>query len=221
MRHARVTTLLANALDFVWWLSAVSTGVLVGLFGWSIVGEPPTPSSFALEVGLTGFSIQQPRADPASNLAIVLPVAFEVVLGKSEHSAMKGLNGNYRFPMRKGAFLTFSLAILVTLMALAFWIVDQLKHVIQTLRDRDPFAPQNALRIRRIGWGVILIELFRAGAVVYWSYFADAIVTVSGAQCIPARRISVAAILYGLVILVLAEVFREGTKLREEQSLTI
>jgi len=37
----------------------------------------------------------------------------------------------------------------------------------------------------------------------------------------PARRFSVAAILYGLVILVLAELFREGTRLREEQSLTI
>jgi hypothetical protein len=82
-------------------------------------------------------------------------------------------------------------------------------------------VPQNALRIRRIGWSVILIELFRAGAVVYWSYFADAIVTASGAQFIPTRRFSVAAILYGLVILVLAEVFREGTRLREEQSLTI
>jgi hypothetical protein len=37
----------------------------------------------------------------------------------------------------------------------------------------------------------------------------------------PARRFNVAAILYGLVILVLAELFREGTRLREEQSLTI
>jgi hypothetical protein len=77
MRRTKVTTLLANALDFVWWLSAVSTGSLVGLLGWSIVGELPTPASFALEVGLTGFSVQQPRADPVANLAIVLPVALE------------------------------------------------------------------------------------------------------------------------------------------------
>src|ERR1700730_7028073 len=105
MRQSKLTTFLAKALDFVWWLSAVSTGVLVGLLGWSIVGGPPTPSSFALEVGLTGFNVQQPRADPASNLAIVLPVELEAVPGESERSAMKALHGNYRFPIRKGALL--------------------------------------------------------------------------------------------------------------------
>jgi hypothetical protein len=215
----KLTTLLAKALDLVWWLSAVSTGVLCALLLWTLVAELPAPSSFALEISLAGFDIQPPSADRTSNLAVALPVALEAAPGA--RSAIKDLHGNYRFPVRRGAFLTFSVAVLVTLMSLVLWIVDQLRKVLWTLHDRDPFVEKNAARIRRIGWGVILVELVRTGAVVYWSYFAGAIVTASGAQFIPASRVSTPAILDGLVILALAEVFREGARLREEQSLTI
>jgi len=98
---------------------------------------------------------------------------------------------------------------------------SKLREIFRTLRDGEPFARENAARIRRIGIGVILLELLRSGAVLYWSYSGAALVTASGARFIPASHISAPGILYGVVILAIAQIFREGTRLREEESLTI
>ena len=65
------------------------------------------------------------------------------------------------------------------------------------------------------------MELLRIGAVLYWSFSAGALITASGVHFVPSTHIRAPAIVYGLVILVIAEIFREGTRLREEQSLTI
>jgi hypothetical protein len=62
---------------------------------------------------------------------------------------------------------------------------------------------------------VILLEVSRALATAYWSGSA----ILEGWRA--ASHIGATGVLFGLLILALAQVFQEGARLREEQSLTI
>jgi len=221
MGNKLITTYLTRLLDLAWWLGAVSAGLLFGLLAWSQIAEPPALSSFALEIGLSGFSIERPSGDTAQNVTLTLPISLEVAAGANARADLKNVRADYRFPIRKGPFVSLSLAILLSLMLLVVWIVDQLRQVFRTLQHRDPFVAENAVRIRRMGIGVILIEIVRSGAVLFWSYSASSLVAADGAPFVPATRFGSPALLYGLIIMAVAEVFREGTRLKEEQSLTI
>jgi hypothetical protein len=219
-----MATYFKVALDGLWWLGLVSASLFALLFLWSLMAEPSALSAFALEIGLKGFNVERPVS--GHNVAMVLPVDLEIEPASAASLSppaadMRNIRADLRFPIHKGWFFSFSLTLVLGLLILGMWIADQLRQIFGTLRDGEPFAAANAGRIRRVAAGVILAELVRTGAVLYWSYSAGALVTASGARFIPATHISAPSILYGLLILVIAEIFREGARLREEQSLTI
>ena len=64
-------------------------------------------------------------------------------------------------------------------------------------------------------------ELARAAAVYFWSYYTSLHYTANGLRFVASTDLNVTTIVSGLAILVIAEVFREGTRLHEDQSLTI
>jgi len=76
-------------------------------------------------------------------------------------------------------------------------------------------------RIRQVGWAVVLGEVVRSGMMFFESSYASTHFSAAGLRFVASRDLSVAGIFSGLVILVIAEVFREGTRLDEEQSLTV
>jgi len=89
------------------------------------------------------------------------------------------------------------------------------------VRDGKPFAPSNATRMRRIAWIVIVGEFVRATIVYLENSFAATHFTAEGLRFTARADFSVTAIVEGLIILVIAEVFRLGTRLDEDQSLTV
>ena len=221
-----VASVLKVGLDVVWFLGAAFAGILVLLFLFSLVAKPSTISALAPEVGLKGFNIERLSGGARRGVTMVLPVALDMdpyTAGAlpAQPVEIKNIQADLRFPIQKGRFFSVSLAIILGLLVLGMWVVAQLRQIFGTLRDGEPFAAENAARIRRVGIGVILVELLRIGAVLFWSYSAGAIVTANGARFVPTTHITAPAILYGVVILVIAEIFREGARLREEQSLTI
>jgi hypothetical protein len=72
-----------------------------------------------------------------------------------------------------------------------------------------------------VAGAVIVGELARAAIVFAENYYAMTHVTVPGLQFDAWPSLDLMSIGYGLIILVIAEVFRAGTRLDEEQSLTI
>jgi hypothetical protein len=110
---------------------------------------------------------------------------------------------------------------LIIVFAAGIWVLGQLRGVFRTLRAGQPFVPANAVRIRRIAYAVILSEL----AHVVISYAATRYVmtnfSLDGVLFETRLEMDGIAIVYGLIILVIAEVFREGTRLDQDQSLTI
>ncbi len=101
-------------------------------------------------------------------------------------------------------FVTFSGFILMA---------GQLKKILQTLVEGDPFVPENARRLLRLSLIVagmeicsifigIAAKLFHVGSTVDFS-------------------VNLAAWLAAITLWVLSQVFAEGTRLREEEKMTI
>jgi hypothetical protein len=93
-------------------------------------------------------------------------------------------------------------------------IVERLRRIFATLSAGDPFHPDNVRRLRVVGLVLGALEL---GRYLVWAI---------GAWMLPeaaatAPEVNPTAWFSVLVVLVLAEVFREGARLRREAELTI
>jgi len=92
-------------------------------------------------------------------------------------------------------------------------ILGALRRIFVTLTARDPFQPDNVNRLRLIGAMLAALELGRYAVVGISAWLPW--VRVSHAS------FSLTAWFSVLVVFVLAEVFREGARLRREAELTI
>jgi len=125
----------------------------------------------------------------------------ELTAGKTELALTPAL-----FTAAAAAFTAYAAVVLV--------IVDRLRRIFATLTAGDPFHPENVRRLRTVGVMLAVLELGRypVAAVDTWlSPHPDA-VSLSPS---PTAWFAV------LVVFVLAEVFREGARLRREAELTI
>lgn len=129
--------------------------------------------------------------------------------------------GSLTFPPPSGIFVATTAIALVVLFALALWVLGQLRAVFRTLREGRPFVPTNAARIRRVGYAVILGEIVRSALVFVANVYAMVHFSAPGLRFDARPDFSVLAVVHGLIILVIAEVFRAGTQLDEDQSLTV
>ena len=94
------------------------------------------------------------------------------------------------------------------------WATDRLRRLFGTMAAGDPFEPANVRRLRQAGVALILLQL---------SAYA---VRPVAAELFPQLRpggadLNLSGWFAILVVFVLAEVFREGARLREEAELTV
>ena len=198
-----IASFMKFVLDMAWWVVAIGLGLLVILLACSTF----------LEL----------RGD---NLTMSLPVAVQLDapvhgVGGEANAHFEKLRGNLRFPARKGAFLSGSVAVVVLMFGYLFWIVTQLRYVFRSLSQGLPFVLANARRIRWVGFAVIFGELGRAAIVYFWSYYTSLHFMADGLRFAASADMNPITLVGGLAILVIAEVFQEGAKLQEDQSLTI
>lgn len=127
------------------------------------------------------------------------PDLFPHVLGK---------NAVTRGPLFAGVLLVFGLSIGGVLV-----IVHSLRRIFMTLTAGDPFHPTNVGRLRLIGLMLAALEI---GRYCVWglSPFMPGVTRVQ-------PNFNLTAWFSVLVVFVLAEVFREGARLRREAELTI
>ena len=160
-----------------------------------------------------------------------LPVAFYVdgralqVSAPSlgiEAAQIHEARGSLTFRPPGGAFVVPAALLGVTVvLAIILWGFGQLQAVFRTVRDGQPFVAENATRIRSIAFIVIFGELARTALVFAANRYAAMHFSATGLRFDAQLDLDVFAIIHGLIILVIAEVFRAGTRLDEDQSLTI
>ncbi len=110
---------------------------------------------------------------------------------------------------------------LIAMLLLAGWAIQQLRELFRALRNGQVFAPENVRYVRRVGWAVILAEPVRAYITYSANAFAQAYFIADGIRFTTRVDLNLGTIFGGLAILVIAEVFHAGTRLDEDQSLTI
>lgn len=111
-------------------------------------------------------------------------------------------------PLMAGALVAYGLSLAGVLA-----IVYSLRQIFGTLTAGDPFHPANVNRLRFIG---LMLAALEVGRYLVWglSRFAPLIRRVE-------PNLNLTAWFSVLVVFVLAEVFREGARLRREAELTI
>jgi hypothetical protein len=122
-------------------------------------------------------------------------------------------------------WVLFLVIVFVTLVIAVFiFILIQLRNFLETLEVGDPFTKENAGRIRIIGLVIIASELGIKLMMIGGAAIIHAAVRIEGASLIWGELISafsLPSIFLGIVVLIIAEIFRLGVKMKEDQELTI
>jgi hypothetical protein len=105
-------------------------------------------------------------------------------------------------------------------------IAQQLRRVFDSLASGEPFLRSNVARLRSIGWALVAATLWRFA----WAWTAVAAMrsVVTVAERRPTLPLAFVlddlrpeGLFVGAAVLVLAEIFRAGAGLREDQALTV
>jgi hypothetical protein len=163
----------------------------------------------------------------SSLLKTALDVVYYVLLGVAvvllicaAGALVVELGPNYFLTLPDGVQVKLTRVLLATVLALfsayvgvLVLVLGRLRRIFATLTIGDPFHPLNVNRLRAIGAGLAGLEALNIVArIVIYSAAPSA---SRGIPLDPAAWFSV------LVVFVLAEVFREGARLRREAELTI
>ncbi|MGE5551284.1 MAG: DUF2975 domain-containing protein [Bacteroidota bacterium] len=114
-------------------------------------------------------------------------------------------------------FLGFILLALVVFQA----VIYQMRRIFATLKRGTPFTMENARRIRIIGLVIIGGSLLQSLATSGVGYLMMQNIIIEGVELHAKLGAGASSILIGLVILILAEIFRYGASLQEDQDLTV
>jgi len=108
--------------------------------------------------------------------------------------------------------LTMTVGVIVFLI-----VVKQLRLICQTLVTGDPFVPDNSYRLRIIWIALATVEIMRLlfGVLLKW------LRTNTDVSMNMATDISATVWFMVMVLIILAEVFREGVRMRQEAKLTV
>jgi len=118
--------------------------------------------------------------------------------------------------------LSILMLAVAALLALAVYFLVLLRRIVRSVGDGDPFVPDNAARLSRMGWAVLAGELLSipVGRSVVWiaTIVADDKKDVHVGDDF---GLSVTGVLLILVLFILARVFKRGAEMREELEGTV
>ena len=102
--------------------------------------------------------------------------------------------------------------------------VRQLRSIVKSVYQGDPFQPEYSTRFARMGWysiGVLVCQFSIAPIAVAYGQYADGFEGGSEADAILASNPSLAALVVAVLLFILARVFRHGTAMREDLEGTV
>jgi hypothetical protein len=105
--------------------------------------------------------------------------------------------------------------------ALCLSITHLLRQIFATLTTPQPFDPRNTNRLRRIAFLVMLFAPLELCNDVYMHTVVGNNFSREKVKFVLQLGVNFQVIILGAVLLVIAEVFRIGTQLREENELTV
>jgi DUF2975 family protein len=211
-------------------VASALAAVFTGLWWWLLAGSLVIAALILMGVWRVGVQIGpdgEPNFVAGSQSQMVLPVAFELQGAAAQVSSTDRRNtgtveratGLLRLATPDRSWIAMTAA--AALIALMLWILAELAALCRSVRDGQPFEPANAGRLRRLALAFVLAEVCRAATVYAAHAYAAAHFGADHLRFTASPHLDARAIASALILLVLAEVFRTGTRLDEEQSLTV
>lgn len=159
------------------------------------------------------------------HLHVTFPVAFSVrgtfVVAGSSHPASV-TQGSGRLSIQLSAGLTAAvLALVVAVVGFALVVLHQLRALMSEALAGSPFGTRSARRVRVIGVAIIGVEVFRALVVFAGSLWAQSHVHGPGLSFRAAFPVNLEVVGLGILVVLLAEVFRHGAALQVDHDLTV
>jgi len=174
--------------------------------------------------------VGSPWIDLGGNGQLTIPVALRIdeqalhvaapSLGPGTARLTK-VTGTLEFTAPSRSDIVAPMLTLIAMLLFAGWALHQLRELFRALRNGRVFARENVRHVQRVGWAVILAEPVRAFITYSAQNYARAHFVGDGIRFVTDINVNLGTIFAGLAILVIAEVFRAGTRLDEDQSLTI
>ena len=202
---------LMKLLLAVWWWGLIVAGVL--FVGWVVTRDADN-----IEVAMLGYasdietSAMMAEDRNGQQLAVEFDGPAKVKLILPNEPGQRNLTIGHKI---------ISLAIMVPFFIVCVYFVKLLRDIVRTIDQGDPFAEENAQRVRTIGGLILLFELVRSAGQLAISGFADSMVIAQGFNLSGRLEVNVGLLVVGTAVIVLSEVFRHGSRMREEQSLTV
>ncbi len=158
-----------------------------------------------------------------------LEKSFEVV--KSNPALLNPevkLFGAVNFQMGSRRFVAIFFFFYFVILGWFVNILFQLRNFLSTFETGNPFIKENVKRIRIIGWSIILFPFLGVAFMLATAPYFKNIVLNPGMSVsfywrsfLEYGKDSFWAIIFGFVVLVIAERFRLATQIKDEQDLTI
>lgn len=111
------------------------------------------------------------------------------------------------------------LALIIAAGLLGFFFFRHLYRIVGTVGEGDPFIPDNAQRLSAMGWIVVAVHLLAIPLFAIAAWIAK--LAKESAEVHVDGGIDPTGILLALILFILARVFREGTRMREELEGTV
>jgi hypothetical protein len=129
--------------------------------------------------------------------------------------------GTLRFKPENRALAVATSIAIAGVFGLALWVMLELRAVLRTLDAGQPFVAANAIRIRHIAYAILLGEAGRLLLAVAGRAWLKTHLVAPDWKFDAWPSINVIALAASALIFVIAEVFREGARIEEEQALTV
>src|SRR5688572_21559141 len=131
--------------------------------------------------------------------------------------AIAGIEGKLLFNVDLTPLLmVVSLSIVLATFYLVLAILYNLRKIFRSLRAVEPFGYANFANLRRIGYSVMLLAVVDFGKSLFNRYLLHQHFSEHGKDYNAKLSFGIDTILVGLVILVIAEIFRHGYQLKTE-----
>ncbi len=201
--------------SIAWWIKWVLNAlwyllvIILALWGLGVVAGGLKNQS-DLKITLPVRFIPDPAAYKISSDRLGIPSA---TLGKAEAElTFQNPGGIYPFALLGWNY--FMLAVLA-------YCLHQMRRIFQSIAEQTPFRPETATRFRRMGWAILVSQVLGLGMTLAVSIHLKRIFMAEGLTLEPKWTFNLPLVFFGCMILVIAEVFRIGAELKQEQDLTV
>ncbi len=109
----------------------------------------------------------------------------------------------------------------IPVVLVVLYITSQFKTIVDSISTGSPFTTSNAARIRNCGIAILVGAAVETASRSIWGFYVMNHVSVPGVTFNPRLSLATEATFAGLIVLIIAEVFRYGVLLQEEHDLTV